>query len=403
MKKLTFLLIALLVVVTAGAQEIEGTWLFTKVVVKDKIHEPLTVIEFNANGFIITQGIHVGSWLHNQKEGKLIMKTNHDKDFDGECKIISLTKKELRFDKAGEKWFLSKLDSDEIARNNSKSGLIGTWKFAKDANTDTSKVLNFEAPDNFTFIEKTPGMVSKNKGMWIYNQEEQSLLLIARMEQISGKNKILKISKEELILENEGTKITLQKSKDKKIERLKFSADEFSYDENDNYRYEKDKEKLPWNDSYQMLISLKDTRQLVYNYSTLIENTKTLETKKLIANVKANEENQKLSIDFIFYGYDRYNLPDDTTLPPNNFNFGIDNKLYPLKDLLYRLVGNEEITTAAGTFNCTVLEALDASREIKYKLWMIDNKPGVYAKIIEDKSGMWGYYNSYELISLVKK
>ena len=403
MKKLTFLLMAILIlVVTAGAQKIEGTWLVTKIVVGDKVHEPLFVIEYSTDG-IIAQGINMGTWSHNQKEKKLIMESSMDKDFVGDCKITSLNQKNLNFEKNGEKWFLSRLNMDEIAKNNSLSGLIGSWEFADDSNDDITRILNFETPDRFTLIEKQPGMQSKNGGMWIFNAQEKSLLILARRTMINGKNKILKINKKELVLENSGEKIAIRKldKKQREIERLNFTEADF-YNENDEFKYDEDENKLPWSDPFVMLMNLVDTKQLEYSFSSLIEGTKVFETKKLIADVNTNIDEEMLSIDFIFYGYDRYNLPDDTQLPPNVLDFNYGSKLYPLNDNSFRVIGNEEITTASGTYQCTVLETLGSHDEC-YKLWMINNKPGVYAKIIDDKSGQFGHYNIYELTKLIQK
>lgn len=47
----------------------------------------------------------------------------------------------------------------------------------------------------------------------------------------------------------------------------------------------------------------------------------------------------------------------------------------------YTLEGREKITTPAGTFECTILN-LDADGEI-IKAWMIDDRPGIYAKYID--------------------
>ncbi|PKQ65803.1 hypothetical protein BZG02_02010 [Labilibaculum filiforme] len=403
MKKLTFLLLAIVVLIfTAGAQKIEGSWLVTKIVVGDKVDEPLFVIDYNAEGLIMTQGINVGTWTHNQKEEKLIMESSMDKDFGGDCKITNLDQKELSFEKNGEKWFLSRLNMDEIAKGNSESGLIGSWEFADDTNDEVTRILKFEAPDQFTFIEKEPGVQSKSGGMWIYNQKEKSLLLIGRIGQISGKNRIFKLSDKEFLLENAGVEIVLHKSEatSQKIERLTFTEADF-FDENGDYKYDGEENKLPWTDPFEMLMSLVNTSQLEYNFSTLVEGTEVFETKKLTADVSANKDEQILSIDFIFYGYDRYNLPDDAELPPNVFDFNYGSKLYPLQDNSFRVIGNEEINTASGTYECTVVESV-GSREECYKLWMITNRPGVYAKIIEDRSGRFGHYYIYELNNIIE-
>ena len=404
MKKLTFLLIAIMVLaVSANAQEVEGSWLVTKIVVGDKVHEPLFVLEYNAEGSVITQGINVGTWSHNQKEEKLIMESSMDKDFGGDCKIISLNQKNLNFEKSGEKWFLSKLDMDQIAKQNSESGLIGSWEFADEENEEVTRVLTFEAPDSFTLIEKQPGMESTNGGMWIYNEQEKSLLVLSRRIKINGKNKIHKINENELLLENSGEEIIIRKLADNSsmIERLNFTEDDF-FDENGNYKYDGEEGKLPWTDSFEMLMSLVNTSQLEYNFSTLVEGTDVFETKELIADVKADKEEQTLSIDFIFYGYDRYNLPDDTQLPPNKLDMSYGNQFFPLGEESFRVVGKEDLETVSGTYNCTVVESTGSSEQ-RYKLWMINDKPGVYAKIIEDKEGMFGHYHIYELKSINTK
>ena len=73
--------------------------------------------------------------------------------------------------------------------------------------------------------------------------------------------------------------------------------------------------------------------------------------------------------------------------------------LYPLTDDIFRIVGNEQITTPAGTFNCVVVEVATISDVLK-KLWVITDKPGfgIYAKVIdENPDETWGHYSVYEL------
>ena len=50
--------------------------------------------------------------------------------------------------------------------------------------------------------------------------------------------------------------------------------------------------------------------------------------------------------------------------------------------IVHSIEGIQEITTPAGTFTCTILN-LDADGEI-IKAWMINDRPGVYAKYIND-------------------
>jgi hypothetical protein len=48
--------------------------------------------------------------------------------------------------------------------------------------------------------------------------------------------------------------------------------------------------------------------------------------------------------------------------------------------IVHSIEGQETITTPAGTFTCTILN-LDADGEA-IKAWMINDRPGVYAKYI---------------------
>ena len=90
-----------------------------------------------------------------------------------------------------------------------------------------------------------------------------------------------------------------------------------------------------------------------------------------------------------------FNLPKDTKLPPNQFNEY--NKLYPEENNSFRVVGKEKITTSAGTFNCTIVEVIEGFDK-KLKLWMINDKPYIFAKMIKERTDkMYGYYHMYEL------
>ncbi len=167
----------------------------------------------------------------------------------------------------------------------------------------------------------------------------------------------------------------------------------FFFNEDGDYKYYEDEGKLPWQDSYEMLRSLENVKQLVYSYSKLDEDAGVFEDKRLRADVNSNLEEGSLSIDYIFYGYDRYNLPEDADLPPN---YEYSNLLYPEEDNSFRVTGSEQITTTAGTFDCTVVETTGSFEAMK-KLWMINYKPGIYAKIITDKPGDHGQYSVFEL------
>lgn len=399
MKKIILLSIVLIGfsgITNAQKSKLIGRWLVTKVEVGYEIQNPYQIMDYNEDGKMITMGLEVGTWSYNKKNKSIEMKSEFDKDFNGEGKILKLTDKEMVILKDGMKAFYEKIDRSQIIEENSVSGLIGTWKLTNKANPDIVQILSFKSPYDFSFVEKTDYSQSNSKGTWIFNKSEKTVILIGFLEYLKGLNKVINISSDEISLENNGTIYSLKKeeTQDIKMERLTFSEKEF-YDENGDYRYYNDEQKLPWKDPSKMMIYLADVKQLVYSYSSLITGTNSFETKTLTSDVNANIEEGVLSIDNIFNGYDRYNIPDDTAMQTNNYDQY--NSLFPLSDDTYRVVGKEEITVAAGTFNCTVVEATGRFDEV-IKLWMITNNLGILARVIKDNPDEgYGYYHIYEL------
>lgn len=394
MKKFTIVLLLMGFVVIGNAQteKVEGSWLLNRAEIEGRVEEPMQITEFKENGKMVIFGMELGTWKYDKQTQTIEMASEFDKDFAGSGKVLALDDNEMVLEKDGAKLFYSRINMAEIAMINEFSDLVGTWQFQE--SEYMLGTLKLELPDAFVFVETEEGSTTTTQGTWIYNPEDESLLIIGLRSFLSGKSKIAKQSGDELVLEKNGETIVAKKinTESKSTERLEFSEADF-FDENGDYKYSEDEENLPWRDPYEMIRSLLDVHQLVYSYSELIEGTEAFDTKTLTADVVANEEEQTLSIDYIFYGYDRYHLPDDTQLPPNN-DYG--EALFPVRNEGFRIAGQEEITTPAGTFDCTVVEAI-GEFEARMKLWMINDMPGVYAKIIDDKPGDFGHFIVFEL------
>ncbi|MDX2415385.1 MAG: hypothetical protein QNK33_09370 [Bacteroidales bacterium] len=188
-----------------------------------------------------------------------------------------------------------------------------------------------------------------------------------------------------------------------KIEKLNFSESDF-FDNDGNYLYEMEYDKLPWQNTYDMLNNFMNMKQLVYKHSELIDGTKKFSSSILRADVRVVEVEDLIDVDNIFYGYDRYNLPEDAALPPNDINIDHNyNALYPLSDGSFRVIGEETITTEAGSFECTVIEVISSLRGQLQKVWMINNSPGVYARVISQLKGSYEFYWVFELQEIVRK
>ncbi len=371
----------------------QGEWLLDKIATQGNYQDVGQLVDFNQDGKLYIQEIPFGTWTYNQKDKQVNMQAQ---DLSGSYELAYLSATNMQLSLADKDLYFTRIDRDKIQKDNLESGLIGLWEYANDLGDNMRRLVQFEAPDKIIFLEKGEGMESRTSGMWLYDAELTKLVIIGQMQGIRGINTEVTITPNEVNFLNKTIPTTLKKVKKDAtaIERLTFTSDDF-YDETGDYKYYDDEQKLPWQDVYEMIDLLQNVKQLVYKQSTLVEGTQSFETKTLTAEVDASFDEEALSIDYIFNGYDRYNLPDDYQLPPNKWD-SFASKLYPYKDVTYRVKGEEEITVSAGTFTCTVVEALDSFDE-KIKLWMVKDKPGIIAKIIKDKPGDFGHYITYEL------
>jgi hypothetical protein len=400
MKK-TKLLLLVLLTFAAGAKAQEskliGSWLMTKAEVNGEIQNPYFMTDFNEDGKMVVMGMDAGTWEYNKSNHSIVMQSELDKDFNGEGKIENLTEDELVVEKDGARLFYRKIVQTEIEASNKNSGLMGTWEFKEVPYQHVNTWITFTEPDEFKIIQKEEGSEARLSGTWIFDKQNSSLIMIGLRgeDTFKGENKVQKIDAENLELENNGEVLKGSKKaqNSNKIERLGFTEGDF-YNEDGDYKYYEEEEKLPWRNWDEMKMNLLNVKQLVYSYSKLINATETFETYTLTADVKAIIEEEGFVIDNIFNGYDRYNLPDDAEFQQNT---DYSNPLYPLNEETFRVVGNEQITTPAGTFECAVIEVVTDSQILR-KLWMITDRIGVYAKIIEDDPDeSFGHYYVYEL------
>lgn len=290
------------------------------------------------------------------------------------------------------------------------SELIGIWHLTT-VETEQQTYENLKA----IFIFEKGGLLKSARtsqsepdlaGNWKFDKKRNIIIMISELDKdFDGIAKIIEISETKLIYKKDEDILYFERLKEldlvsdesfktveNDIERLKFRESDF-FDENGDYKYYEDEIKLPWQDADAKLISLGNVNQLVYTFSTLEDDNKVFKKDILIANVNSNPAEQSLIFDYIFYGFDRNNLPEDTEMPINTDYFSL---LYPEEDNAFRFFGTELITTKAGTFDCTVIEVISTFDTYK-KLWMINDKPGIYARIISDKPGPFGQYSIYEL------
>ncbi|WP_296386589.1 hypothetical protein, partial [Winogradskyella sp.] len=379
-----------------------GEWILEKVEKDGKTDFIGQLISFSSNGIFYWQEIMFGKWDYNKATKKICFDVREKEDeLNGEHTIIEANETSLILGIEDSKLYFFKIDRKKIATANKKSGLIGEWEF-EHTNPKSKLVLTFNEPDEFIIIKKQEGMESRMKGSWVFDRQEMSFNMIGLRgeDTFNGKNKIIEINEENLELENNG-KIFIAHKKFENIttvestnnlEHLSFTYEEF-FSEDGNPKYEN--EKLPWLNWREMKKDILNINQLVYSYDFNDEDKEVFENEILTTNVIANIEDEGFTIEDVFKGYDNSGNPEQGPNTDNN------HPLYPLNEYMFREAGNEQITTAAGTFDCTVIEVSNGY-DMKKKLWMINDKIGVYAKIIDENTSEYsGYYHLYELQEII--
>lgn len=404
MKQIVFFFLAWIVTANVAVSKnipVAGNWLLTKMTTKGgEVREAYMPVSFNKNGDFELMGTKIGTWKPGANAKTVAIASQMFKVANGDNKVLKLTADELILENAGNKMFFKRMDEEKIQKENKESGLLGSWKVKTD-DPDGVTIFTFNAPDEFSYVKKEPGVTTSGSGTWIFDPEGPSLILVARIEDLEKKYEVASKTADGFTLKSNGKALQLHKAKTAhKIEHLTFKPDDF-YDNDGNFKYEEEEGKLPWKETWAMVKYLQTVHQLTYKYSALVKGTNTFQDKTLTAGVHADENDGKACIDFIFYGYDKNHLPEDTQLPPNCVSPSNNyNRLWPEKESDYRVAGKEQITTPAGTFACTVIESVGNSDQ-RYKMWMIDDKPGIYAKIIEENPDeSFGYYHVFELLKI---
>ena len=383
MKKTTilFAFITFSIVANAQSEKISGNWLMTKV---EKGGEPKNIYnptDFLEDGEVMVFGLPLGTWEYKKKNNVIAMKSEMEEEINGDWAIKKLDKEEMVLAKDETKLFYSRLYPEKIKEANLASGLIGIWKYA-DAEYETN-LLKFETPNTFTLTSISGGETSTSQGEWMFDPSDNSLLITGFAYGIRGKNKIEKLTANDLEFMHEGIliKATKENPESHKIERLDFVYEDFPEEFEPS-------EIVPgkWQDLYQLVDYLSTVEYLKYTRGTLIEDLGTLNYKPVLEKVEANSEKNEVMFTFLSV------FQSDTMQYGQKYKDELSesyNFFYPQDEpSVYRSLGNESITVAAGTFECTVIEGVDG--EDKVKFWMINDKPGLYARIIRESEGPFG-------------
>jgi len=394
MKKTLLYLVLLAVTVSGFAQSggVTGSWLLTKVQLKSETAYPYQIFEFKEDGKLLAMGYEMGQWKYDAGARRLTLQSKRDKDFNGSSKVLTLNENELTINKNGDIYYYERVHPQQISQKNKTAPLTGTWKLS---GTDYPfAVVQFDLPEDFKLIQASDGETDRSSGTWMYVPDEPAVIFIGFSHLLRGKAALADVSADGFTLKLADRTLKAQRLKTdaNNIERLTFKEEDFPEDA------EPDESRLPWRDFDTMVQVLNDVASIQYTYGQLIEEFNILKHTSSIFS-KISVDPAKPSVRFtniLVSGSDSSQFSENYkgTLSQSHNAFFPKEEPWP-----YRITGTEKVTVPAGTFDCTVIEGVDGEKKIKY--WMINDMPGVYAKIIQEQIDPFGDL-SYSIQELEK-
>ena len=281
--------------------------------------------------------------------------------------------------------------------------IIGNWQLTTvagvgETETDLEVVFIFE-DNGLLKAGKNRKSRTINAGTWTYNKKKKLIVLTSDLDQdFNGEATIIKLNDKELVYKKGISTFSFIKfdppakvviTMEKPI--LSFESDDM-YDEG-NFNYEEAVAKLPW--TIKTIVNyLKNYTEMVYSITSFPDEQ---EPFAWVESEKINYKETEQTIDVREYSYyqnDYIDMMEDPILIDNLTEYEEDFMFFPKDNLdIYQVVGTEKIETPAGVFECTIVEGFGRFNA-KVKYWMVNEKPGVFAKVINVKDAPVPYGNT---------
>lgn len=384
------LFVCLVLIGSAQNVEFAGNWILNKVNDNGDISAEKTNFKFDKNGIISTEGFEFGTWKFDAKAMDVELETGfEDDEFNGIYKVLELTKNKLVFTHKNVTYYFNRVDLEAITQNNKSSNLAGIWKL--NHNDFEGLFLKLELPNIFHFISANSNTTTSERGEWSYLSESNELILsgIGGQFILDGKSRIRDHTSGVLALVRPNETLVFHKKHKSDIEWLSFSLEDFEDRENDEA-------KLPdaWKNDGEFITHLSKIQSLVYDYEVYVSKAEALKKSKILRKVEANISRKSVSIANILI-----NKTDTMQFSENHKGnlMNTYNYFFPEQEPgYYRVAGSEKMDG----YECTVVEGISGEKKVKY--WMINNQPGVYAKIIEQGENWFSKEVEYFVMTLLK-
>ena len=371
----------------AQKNEITGHWQLVSVETPQRKQNPNFLVNFKSDGAFVVMGGKLAEWKYDDRKNAVIFSNAMSKQMEGKAKIVELSADKMVLKKDDLVYNYEKIDFAKLTETNEKSGLLGEWKSVDKENNQ--RFFNFASPNEVTIISVDYGSTETVRGNWLYKPESKSVIISSFTPDYRGEYAV-EFKGNELVLTADETKYVCKKTEKKDTGKLDFKYEDFG---------ENDYPELPiWNDFSEMVATLSNIAELEYDYAKSVKGTSNFTHAKIIKKIEVNGEKPSVRFtNFYVFGENREQTGERIK---NNLRESF-NSFFPLDEPgPYRIVGKENVSVPAGNFACTVVEGIDGETKIKY--WMIDELPGVYAKIIRQEESPFGDGDDYSVQTLNK-
>jgi len=357
---LGLILISIISIKTSSAQ-MAKFWLFTNGEVAGEKGEAYIVLEFNENKEIKMGPWAAGTWDYNSKKKTLTIESEMLDKLHGKWEVAKLTDDELELKRKDAKMYFLNFDTEKLSVDNKDFEFLGSWKI----DGEDGVYLSFELPN----ISKRGNTIKTKERYWFYNKEENTITIIYKAFAPGKKMKIEKQNDNSILLVNNDGKMKLTRiiNDTSGREIIAFPSDE-------DPDFNKNIESFAWSNYDNNIANLKSVKRLVYNRYELLKTFNFFDSTKSGTNIKYDEAANEIEVELLFIvGNNKYN---DYKSSPTNLFFPL------LKPEGVKQLEDATIEVPAGSFDCQVVEAkLEGGKTIA-RLYLIKDKPGVYARMV---------------------
>lgn len=294
-----------------------------------------------------------------------------------------------------------------------QSKIIGIWQL-------TTVVEDGKTLDGFktVFIFAEKGILNAARsatekpikvGTWKYNKKKKAIVMTSTLDRdFNGEAIVIKVNDKELSYKKDNAILYFTRLEKldlpPKIEpaatekpTLTFTYDDL-LDEEGGFYFDEEAAKLPWKIE-NVVNFLKDYNDIIYTITSFREGEEP-DSFLVSSRILYNEEEQTIDVrEYSFFQKEYIEMNEDPIPMSQIENYQEQLYFFP-KDKLdtFRVIGTEEIATPFGNVMCTVVEGF-GTFDNKIKYWMINEKPGVFAKIVlvKDENPPFGYTKVYAL------